>query len=351
MKPLDKMKWEAFTLKEIFSISSTSSSIDRCKLNNVTGDIPYITRSDKDNGWDSLVSKQDNYKQDKENVITIGLDTQTVFYQPCKFYTGQNIQILSNPNLNQHVALFIIPLLKIQMKKFNWGGNGATLSRLKKLSLMLPICAPHTPDFAYMEEFMRNKEREILTKYKKYLDKNLIERNGETLSLDSRRWKEFNIGYVFSDILRGKRLKTEDHIEGAMPYVSSSSQNNGVDNFVSNTEGVRIFGNCLSLANSGSVGETFYHQYDFVASDHVTKLANKSLDKYTYLFISSIVRRIAAKYSFNREINDKRLGREKIMLPVTSYSTPDYAFMSHYMRNLELKQLKTYIDKRLGNKN
>lgn len=177
--------------------------------------------------------------------------------------------------------------------------------------------------------------------------KNVAEGNEEKLSLDNRRWKEFYIGEVFTDILRGKRLKTDNHIEGAMPYVSSSSQNNGVDNFVSNTEGVRIFGNCLSLANSGSVGETFYHQYDFVASDHVTKLANKSLDKYAYLFISSIVRRIAEKYGFNREINDRRLAREKIMLPITSSSTPDYTFMSKYMQNIEMKQLKAYIDKRL----
>lgn len=183
----------------------------------------------------------------------------------------------------------------------------------------------------------------------KYLDKHIAEGKEAELCLDSRRWKEFYIGEVFTDILRGKRLKTDDHIDGTMPYVSSSSQNNGIDNFVSNTKGVRIFGNCLSLANSGSVGETFYHQYDFVASDHITKLANKSLDKYAYLFISSIVRRIAEKYGFNREINDKRLAREKIMLPVTSSSTPDYAFMSKYMHHIELRQLKIYIDKRLSN--
>lgn len=33
-----------------------------------------------------------HYKVDEGNVITIGLDTQTVFYQPASFYTGQNIQ-------------------------------------------------------------------------------------------------------------------------------------------------------------------------------------------------------------------------------------------------------------------
>ncbi|MDO4970552.1 MAG: N-6 DNA methylase [Bacteroidales bacterium] len=182
---------------------------------------------------------------------------------------------------------------------------------------------------------------------KRYLNKHIKEEKDNNPCLENRRWEEFYIGDIFPDIIRGKRLKTDDHIAGTMPYVSSSSQSNGVDNFVSNTDGVRIFTNCLSLANSGSVGETFYHQYDFVASDHVTKLANKSLDKFAYLFISSIVRRLAEKYSFNREINDRRLKREKIMLPVTSSSAPDYAFMSKFMQTIELKQLKAYINQRM----
>ena len=47
---------------------------------------------------------------------------------------------------------------------------------------------------------------------------------------------------------------------------------NGVDNFIANDKGVRCFENCLTLANSGSVGATFFHHYRFVASDHVTAL-------------------------------------------------------------------------------
>ena len=42
---------------------------------------------------------------------------------------------------------------------------------------------------------------------------------------------------------------------------------------------VRIFSNCLSLANSGSVGSTFYQPFKFVASDHVTKLENKNFNE------------------------------------------------------------------------
>ena len=117
--------------------------------------------------------------------------------------------------------------------------------------------------------------------------------------LDEMKWKAFDIGEIFPLIQRGKRLKTEDHIVGQTPYVSSSSAQNGVDNFVSNVDGVRRFKNCLTLANSGSVGEAFYQPFEFVASDHVTKLENPYFDKYVYLFIATIVKRLSEKYSFN----------------------------------------------------
>ena len=164
--------------------------------------------------------------------------------------------------------------------------------------------------------------------------------------LDELKWKAFNIEEIFPAIQRGKRLKTEDHVSGLTPYVSSSSMLNGVDNFVSNNDGVRRFINCLTLANSGSVGEAFYQPYEFVASDHVTKLENPSFNKYVYLFIATIVRRLSEKYGFNREINDSRLKREVIMLPVSEDNSPDYAYMEAYMRNMEeilLKRHKEYL--------
>ena len=135
--------------------------------------------------------------------------------------------------------------------------------------------------------------------------------------------------------MRGKRLKTDDHIVGSMPYVSSSAMDNGVDNFISNKQGVRIFKNCLTIANSGSVGATFYHPYSFVASDHVTSLVNDKFNKYIYLFAGNVTSRLSEKYSFNREIKDSRLQREKIMLPVNDNDEPNLEYMEDYMRRVE----------------
>lgn len=125
--------------------------------------------------------------------------------------------------------------------------------------------------------------------------------------------------------------------------MSSTAYNNGVDSFIGNDGGVRIFENCLTLANSGSVGFSFYHQYDFVASDHVTKLKREGLDKYAYLFMVPIINRLSEKYSFNREINDDRIKREKLILPVTDDDEIDFNFMSTFMMGIEQDLLKTTL--------
>lgn len=162
------------------------------------------------------------------------------------------------------------------------------------------------------------------------------------MNLKDREWKEFSFHEIFPEIQRGKRLKKADHKKGQMPYVSSTAFNNGVDGFVSNKEKVRIFSDCLTIANSGSVGACFYQPYKFVASDHVTKLENENLSKYTLLFISTITSRLSEKYSFNREINDKRIQREKVLLPVTKEGIPDYDFMDTYMREKEQEKKQKY---------
>ena len=162
------------------------------------------------------------------------------------------------------------------------------------------------------------------------------------LNLNDREWKPFFLTEIFPTIQRGKRLKSENHVPGQMPYVSSSAMNNGVDNFVSNTQRVRIFADCLSLANSGSVGSSFYEPFAFVASDHITHLKNERYNKYHYLFIAALTNRLSKKYNFNREINDARISREKIMLPVDETGKPDLDFMEAYCKEREQQLIEKY---------
>lgn len=195
----------------------------------------------------------------------------------------------------------------------------------------------------------------------------MLRKNKMTLEVNSTEWHEFFLKQVFTEVQRGKRLTKDNQLFGHKPYVSSTALNNGVDNFIENKTGVRAFSNCLTIANSGSVGSSFYHPYKFVASDHVTHLKNSKFNFRQYLFIATQTNRLSEKYNFNREINDKRISREKVMLPVNDDSKPDLVFMDNYanqiletkkanyfkycmhqLDKLELKEIKSLTDKEWG---
>ena len=249
-----------------------------------------------------------------------------------------SLRLKGNKAISEHYGLFVATELRKQCSKFSYG-NQVSSTDLPTQKLLLPIQADGTPDWKFMEAYMRQVEDELLLEVRPKLEAQLLEHIISLGALKDREWKEFYFSDVFTRIQRGKRLKKDDHIEGTTPYVSSTATNNGIDGFVGNKERVRIFSNCISLANSGSVGSAFFQKFEFVASDHVTSLQKEGIDEYAYLFMLPIIRRLSEKYSFNREINDLRISRERLMLPVQSDGTPDWEFMSAFMQRVEQETL------------
>ena len=167
------------------------------------------------------------------------------------------------------------------------------------------------------------------------------------LTLTEVKWRDFFLDDIFEVIQRGKRLTKSNQIKGDQPYVSSTMSSNGIDAFIGNDRHVRHFENCLTIANSGSVGSVFYHRYKFVASDHVTVLINKDFSPYHYQFIAACLSAIGEKYSFNREMNDRRIRREKVLLPIKDDDHINFDFMDQYMRYQEnkiLHQVKDFMN-------
>ena len=346
MKRIEEINWRHFELLKFFSYRKGNQK----KMNALSiGKTPLVSAKKIENGYKGFYSVvQDEIFNG--HCITLNNDGDggagLAFYQPASFALDTHVTALYPlVPMTKYVMLFIASCISKQRILFGHGRSINT-TRLNHLNIMLPCSDNQSPDYAFMEKYMKQKEKKLLTKYKDYLHMRgqIFLNGGETKEC---QWKEFDIKEVFTNIVRGRRLKTDDHIAGSMPYVSSSAIDNGVDDFVSNNEGVRIFSQCLTIANSGSVGATFYHPYSFVASDHVTSLANDKMNKYVYLFISTIAKGMSGNYSFNREIKDSRIQREKIMLPITDDNRPDYDYMGSYMRKVEYRLLNRYIDKRL----
>lgn len=351
VKPMKTREWKEFQVggkNGLFTVKSSVCEIDLINLNTDDGSIPYITRSNSRNGIAKLVKEEQNegYIKNKGNVITIGLDTQTVFYQPVDFFTGQNIQIIDHPKMNESIAQFLIPLFKTQLEKFNWGGNGATLRRLNALKIMLPVTKNGNPDW----EFMEHKGAIIYSKKKNKILKYLINKQEElkkklevNKKLDNVKWKGFTVEELFQ-IKSGVRLTKKDMIVGKIPFIGASDSNNGITNFVQNINN-SLDKNVLGVNYNGSVVESFYHPYYAIFSDDVKRLSlkNREGNKYIYLFVKTMILKQKNKYMYAYKFNARRMNRQKIMLPVTNKGTPDWDYMELYMKKIEYKKLDEVI--------
>ncbi|WP_066185642.1 restriction endonuclease subunit S [Aliarcobacter thereius] len=338
MLNLEDKEWKDFKIDILFKVNK---GIYLKQDLIIKGDIPYITAKAVSNGLSEFIG---NKKLFKKNSITVEKVKLTAFYQPIDYYCSHDVSVLENKVLNKENSLFISSMINRQGSKYSYGRQ-AQMNVVKRETLFCPINKNKEPDFKYMEEYSKSIINNKTEKYKQYAQKvlNSIEyKNIETL--ENKDWKEFFLIDIFTTIQRGKRLTKQNQIKGNIPYISSTSLNNGVDNFIGNKTDVRIFSDCLTIANSGSVGASFYQPYSFVGSDHITHLKKENMNKYVYMFISTLTNRFSEKYNFNREINDKRISREKIMLPVNEKKEPDFEYMEQYMKNLTYKKIKQYLD-------
>lgn len=338
---LQDREWQPFFIEDIAEIVSGKDIYERER---VDGTKPYITATANNNGIGYFVSNTNDTLESGCLSVNRNGSVGYCFYHPYSALYGNDTRKLRPKVNNKYVSLFISMCITSQREKYGYGYKMGT-GRLKRQRILLPVDNYENPDWRFMEEYMRMKESQILKPTIDKLCKQLIENEllggGKLLHSD---WKAFYFTEVFTEIQRGKRLKKADHKVGDTPYVSSTSFNNGVDGFIGNNSGVRRFEDCLTLANSGSVGCAFYHRYEFIASDHVTQLKREGLDKYAYLFMIPLINRLSEKYSFNREINDERIKREKLLLPVTDAGEIDFQFMSSFMKQIERDILGTTLE-------
>lgn len=347
---LSDVEWGEFFIggrAGIFDICATKSGIDKNKLNMKRGNIPYITRSEIDNGINLFITDDQNqrYNKDKGNVITIGLDTQTVFYQKNAFFTGQNIQVLSNEKLNKNIAMFIIPLIKIQMKKFNWGGNGATLTRLNRTKIMLPIDNHKEPNWHFMNEYIKERENNQKENLKKYYKNRLLDLVVCPEILKDVEWGEFSLRDLFV-FERGNQNNMSVCEVGEIPLISAKKVDNGVKAFISDN-GKKIFeGHILTLNNDGDggVGIAYYQANKIALDTHVTALIPIiPVSRNSLLFISKTITIQRDKFSHGYSLNNHRMKSQKIVLSIDENGTPNWNYMDNFIKSIEQKQIKNVL--------
>ena len=81
-------------------------------------------------------------------------------------------------------------------------------------------------------------------------------------------------------------------------------------------------------------GDCYYVEGEFTASDEITILKNKNINKYSGIFMSVVLSQDKFRFSFGRKAFMDRIKQLTVKLPITPEGEPDYQFMEDYIKTL-----------------
>lgn len=167
-----------------------------------------------------------------------------------------------------------------------------------------------------------------------------FQRTSKFINLDFEKWQEFKMIKVFEQTIRGKRLKSEDREHDTSKkqtlYFSASEIDNGLTDIISNP--LFIEKNALIYT---TFGDCFYVEDEFSASDEINIFKHSKMDKYSALFIATIISQNKYRYRFGRKAFYNKFENEIIKLPAKQENgnfKPDFDFMSVYIKNLKYSE-------------
>lgn len=300
-------------LNEIFEIEYPKTLIFSEMTLSKTG-INFVSSQDKNNGVVAKVEECDGVKKYPAGVITVPLKGSVLMahVQNEECYVAHQIAVLTPKiAMNLKQKLFYCLCIQKNAYRFNYGRQADRTLR----ELVLPDSFP-----AWVE---KTNMIEVNTANSKKIDR-----------LNIQNWAKYKLSELF-DIEKGKRLTKADMIPGNINFLGAISENNGIREKIETDYFWKP--NCITVNYNGSVGEAFYQDKPFWASDDVNVLYAKEwwkLNKYIALFIVTVIKANRYRFSYGRKWTLEKMKDSVIKLPSQTDGTPDFEAMEKYIRAL-----------------
>jgi hypothetical protein len=331
---MDTNTWKWFYLDQLFSID-TGKDLIYSELS--PGEYPVIGHKAENNGVTTTTQYLATHKL-YDYTKTISLADRGNFYasvQTHDFYVGTRVKALvAKFEAKIETLLYICVLINKEQYRFSYGRN--CCDRISEFKIKLPVTPDGTPDWKYMEDFVKDQIIPQLPKkaQKVWLQKyDTAPQKQEQMKLNTEEWKWFK----YTDLFRISGSKTtpidelENYGNGVFPYVTTQAVNNGVEGYYNySTEK----GGVLTV-DSAVLGFCSYQENDFSASDHVEVLTPLfEMNRYIAIFLVTLINKEQYRYSYGRKCSQIKLRNSKIKLPATPSGEPDWQFMEDYIKSL-----------------
>lgn len=292
-------------------------------LNPENGGINFIGRSGKNHGVANTVGELSEVLPYREGLITVALGGSILssFVQQAPFYTAQNVAVLTpETGLTLYEKVYYCMCIHNNAYRYSAYGREANVS-------LGDICVPsieHVPSWTKTINIpsIFGLEQSYISQFVKL-----------PLVPD---WKYFELGSIFQ-IKKGRRLTKANQLDGSVPFIGSSAENNGITTFVG--QDAEHDGGTISVCYNGSIGEAFYQPVPFYASDDVNVLyPTFDMNPAIALFVCALIRKEKYRFNYGRKWHTDRMNISKIKLPVDDSENPDWNLISMYVHGLPFSQ-------------
>lgn len=275
--------------------------------------VNFVSRTSQNNGVVAKVDLEDNKKPFPAGFITVALGGSVLssFVQTKPFYTGFHVMVLEpKKRMTFNEKLYYCMCISNNAYRYSYGRQAN--KTLKHIEIPEKI-----PEWVYTEVIKPVK----------------TEVEGKVKPLDIINWGDFRMDELF-DFKKGKRLTKADMVSGKVNYLGAISENNGVRQLIDVEDVWKP--NCITVNYNGSVGEAFYQEEPFWASDDVNVLYAKSwvMNKYIAMFIVTVIKSNKYRFSYGHKWTMGKMKETVLKLPIDSKGNPDFEFMEKYIRSL-----------------
>jgi hypothetical protein len=145
--------WPAFRLGDLFDIKKGKRLT---KANMTAGQTPFIGAIDDNNGLTAFVGQAPIHEAGTITVNYNGNGVAEAFYQTEPFWASDDVNVLYPKfKMTPAVALFLCSVIRKEKYRFNYGRKWHK-ERMEQSEIRLPSDSSNSPDFEYMEKFVKS---------------------------------------------------------------------------------------------------------------------------------------------------------------------------------------------------
>lgn len=273
---------------------------------------------------------------------------------------------------NRNIGLYLVSTMLYMKKLFSYNNMG-TWTKIKELSLRLPINQTGGIDFSFMESRIREMEESRIREMEAYLKvagfencKLTTEENIALIKVLHKKVK-FRPFFIVDDSLQGRKngvfkVNNSHNIlqssiianSGNIPYVTAGEGNNSVYSYISYDKSQIEKGNAIMIGGKTMV--ITYQSEDFFSNDShnlvlYAKDDNLRHELIQLYMVASLNKSLKPKYSWGDSISKAKIRKDEFLLPITESGEIDYPFMKLYIRaqeKLAIQKVKDWRSKEIS---